>query len=347
VLIYVFDSNSEMSKYFELKNNFFDYKHDFTASSFLNNKNYNFTPTLSLNAVKLFQKVNTASKKLEDEFDIMSGIKEYQIGKGKPPQIAEDKELRRFNASFKKDDSFVKEVRGKHVQRYSLDWEQEYVSYGKWLAEPRNPNYFKGKRFLMRQIPAKDSLVACFTNEEYVVDQSAYVIKPKDGVEINQGLLGILNSKLIFWYYRNENNEFDNLFPKIKAKEIRNLPIVNRDYKCLNEKVVQIGNNTNELREIGTAVSNLILSKFEIEKLTNKLQNWHELEFKDFLKELKKAKVQLSLSDEAEWMQYFNEQKQKAQELKAEIEKTDKQIDGLVYELYGLTEEEIKIVEQA
>ncbi|MGE0560570.1 MAG: TaqI-like C-terminal specificity domain-containing protein [Flavobacteriales bacterium] len=345
VLIYVFDSNSEMSKYFELKNNFFDYKHDFITSSFLNNKNYNFTPTLSLNAVKLFQKVNTTSKKLEDEFDIMSGIKEYQTGKGKPPQIAEDKELRRFNASYKKDDSFVKEVRGKHVQRYSLDWEQEYVSYGKWLAEPRNPNYFKGKRFLMRQIPAKDSLVACFTNEEYVVDQSAYVIKPKDGVEINQGLLGILNSKLIFWYYRNENNEFDNLFPKIKAKEIRNLPIVNRDYKCLNEKVVQIGNNTNELREISTAVSNLILSKFEIEKLTNKLQNWYELEFAAFLKELKKAKVQLSLSEEAEWMQYFNEQKQKAQTLKSEINRVDAEIDKMVYELYGLNEEEIKIVE--
>jgi hypothetical protein len=31
--------------------------------------------------------------------------------------------------------------------------------------------------------------------------------------------------------------------------------------------------------------------------------------------------------------------------LKAEIEKTDKEIDQEVYELYGLTKEEIKIVE--
>ena len=29
-----------------------------------------------------------------------------------------------------------------------------------------------------------------------------------------------------------------------------------------------------------------------------------------------------------------------------QIEATDRQIDGLVYELYGLTEEEIKIVEE-
>jgi len=33
--------------------------------------------------------------------------------------------------------------------------------------------------------------------------------------------------------------------------------------------------------------------------------------------------------------------------LQRKIEATDKQIDRLVYELYGLTEEEIKIVEEA
>ena len=41
----------------------------------------------------------------------------------------------------------------------------------------------------------------------------------------------------------------------------------------------------------------------------------------------------------------FNEQKQKAQSLNAEIDRTDKEIDRMVYELYGLTEEEISIVE--
>ncbi len=50
---------------------------------------------------------------------------------------------------------------------------------------------------------------------------------------------------------------------------------------------------------------------------------------------------------QAEWMQYFNEQKLKAETLKAEIDKTDRQIDAMVFELYGLTDEEIKIVEEA
>jgi len=79
--------------------------------------------------------------------------------------------------------------------------------------------------------------------------------------------------------------------------------------------------------------------------LSRKLRNWHELEFGDFLKELKKKKIKLALSEEAEWMQYFNEQKKKAQALQSDIEKTDRAIDQMVYELYGLTKVEIQIVE--
>lgn len=63
------------------------------------------------------------------------------------------------------------------------------------------------------------------------------------------------------------------------------------------------------------------------------------------LEELTKVKVKLTLSEEAEWMAYFNEQKSIAQALQAEITHLDREIDALVYELYGLTEEEVKVVE--
>ena len=65
------------------------------------------------------------------------------------------------------------------------------------------------------------------------------------------------------------------------------------------------------------------------------------------MKELKKQKVKLNLSEESEWMQYFNEQKQKANELQTQITQTDREIDRMVYDLYGLTDEEIKIVEES
>ena len=53
----------------------------------------------------------------------------------------------------------------------------------------------------------------------------------------------------------------------------------------------------------------------------------------------------MGLSDEAEWEDYFEAEKAKAQAIKAVIDQTDKEIDRMVYELYELTEEEIAIVE--
>jgi aspartate aminotransferase len=50
--------------------------------------------------------------------------------------------------------------------------------------------------------------------------------------------------------------------------------------------------------------------------------------------------------EKEDWYERFNRLKSEAQILKAEIDKTDAEIDAMVYELYGLSEEEIKIVEE-
>ena len=105
-----------------------------------------------------------------------------------------------------------------------------------------------------------------------------------------------------------------------------------------------------ELKNINLTTSNLLQllqTKFNLEKPSTKLEQWPSLDFKGFLSELKKAKVVMGLSEEAEWMAYFNAQKQKANALQAEIDRLDKEIDAMVYQLYGLTPEEIAIVENA
>ena len=76
------------------------------------------------------------------------------------------------------------------------------------------------------------------------------------------------------------------------------------------------------------------------------------MEFGEFIKELNKAIKSkgvkpLGKLDEMEWMEVFETKKAEAQALKAQIDKTDKEIDRMVYELYGLSEEEIAIVENS
>jgi len=93
-------------------------------------------------------------------------------------------------------------------------------------------------------------------------------------------------------------------------------------------------------------------SQFQLEKLSRKLQNWYTLEFSEFIKELNKAiksnkQEKLTKLQEMEWMEVFEVKKAEAQTILAQIDQTDKEIDQMVYELYGLTEDEIKIVENS
>ena len=84
---------------------------------------------------------------------------------------------------------------------------------------------------------------------------------------------------------------------------------------------------------------------FDGVKVTNSLETFDSLQFTDFLKELKKQKIKLTLPQQDEWEDYFGQYKSECNSLSEQIAETGRKIDGMVYELYGLTEEEIKVVE--
>jgi hypothetical protein len=100
-----------------------------------------------------------------------------------------------------------------------------------------------------------------------------------------------------------------------------------------------------ELDKLFDSFIQLVSSKYGIKEDRKFISDWYELDFKQFIAELKKKKVVLSLSEEAEWMSYFNEKKAEAQELKAKIDATDNEIDLMVYKLYDLTYDEVLIVD--
>jgi len=93
------------------------------------------------------------------------------------------------------------------------------------------------------------------------------------------------------------------------------------------------------------------LSRYDIKKPSNKLNSFWVLSFEDFKKEAKRiAKLKFKTSLEEKqfdeyWADDFEETKKELVDLKQKIDDTDEKIDQLVYEIYGLTDEEIKIVE--
>lgn len=88
-----------------------------------------------------------------------------------------------------------------------------------------------------------------------------------------------------------------------------------------------------------------LTENFEGIKITTALQTFDKLTFAEFVAELKKQKIKLTLVQQDEWEEYFGQYADACRQLTDQIATTDKEIDTLVYQLYGLTEEEIKIVE--
>jgi uncharacterized protein YdcH (DUF465 family) len=100
-----------------------------------------------------------------------------------------------------------------------------------------------------------------------------------------------------------------------------------------------------ELQQIKNKFLDLLQADFNLEKISNKLQNWHELKWSELTSELKKQKIELKGELKEDWKERFDRLKVKAVEIMNLINTTDRKIDLMVYELYGLTEEEIRIVE--
>jgi len=160
-------------------------------------------------------------------------------------------------------------------------------------------------------------------------------------------LIAILNSKVVEFFMHSISTKKQGGYYSYLNRFLEQIPIPNTINDEIANKSKQYEAILVKFEDVKQRYLEHLEHKYDGSLFSSRIQNWPSLDFKGFLKELKKAKVQLSLSEEAEWMQYFNEQKQKVEELKLEKEQLDKEIDQMVYELYGLTEDEIGIVEKA
>jgi len=161
----------------------------------------------------------------------------------------------------------------------------------------------------------------------------------------DKGLLAILNSKMGWWLITKYCTQIQNGCQLI-WKYFGQIPIATTN-EDLAMKADQMLSLNKQFQETSQKFQRNLQREFNLEKLSGKLENWFETTFNDFLKELEKSKVKLTLSQKSEWEDYFLQEQKKALDIKHQIEKIDKEIDRMVYELYGLTEEEIKIVEEA
>jgi len=249
----------------------------------------------------ILDKIERQAKGLGELCTVSTGLKAYQIGKGKPSQTQREKANRVFHNIKPINKTYGRYLNGIDVRRYQIEWSGTYLSYGDWLAEPRKSVPFKGPRILVRQIPSKPPYLVhgIFTDEQFYNDiNSMVVFSPTSEYSLNY-FLGLINSRLLsFWFQKMYDKLQRKIFPQFKVKELGSFPVRPINFsdpadKARHNRMVRLVESMLELHKYKATV--------KIQALQNQIQR--------------------------------------------QIIATDRQVDELVYELYGLTPDEIAVVE--
>jgi len=180
---------------------------------------------LSAEEKKLVAKVLGKSQALSSYLEINVGVKPYQAGKGTPVQTKRIVETRPFDSTRKESDLYRKYLRGRDIGRYVIaPLEERFIKYGVWLAEPRPAaNFDAFEKIFMRQ--TGDKLVAALDSNQLLCLNNMHVLVPTSRAVDLRVLLGIVNSRLLNWFYRTANPEVGEALAEVKRTHVAGLPI--------------------------------------------------------------------------------------------------------------------------
>lgn len=239
-------------------------------------------------------------------------------------------------------DWFKRLIDWKHIKKYILKWWWEYLDYSlDRIHSCKSTEIFTQPKILFRRVWG--SLVATYDEDNFFALNTLVVITPKADLRL-KFLLSIFNSKLLNYCYVNLFKSSKTVFSEIQARSVGRLPIPKAslsEQQPFIEKTELMLFLNRDLQDKSDSFIKNIQAKYNVLKVALKLEKWWELDFAEFLKE---TKISIPLTEQEELMQYFDARRGEVQAIDSEIRKTDAEIDTMVFNLYGLTEEERGIV---
>ena len=219
------------------------------------------------------------------------------------------------------------------------------VDENEWykLIRYGNINLFKKRKILFPAICKNNKF--CIS-EKYEGFSGGSVFAITSETTSLEYLLGIFNSKLMQTYLHSVTSLKKGGYHSYSSKSINNCPIVlnNGVLEKEVEKIVDVNENiNNEIK----GFLNWLQGEYKINKLSQKLEKYYELTFEEFLEETRKKKVDTKKRAIRENLEEeFNNSLKIIKPLQTEIQEIENEINQKVYELYELTEEEIRIIEE-
>ena len=212
-----------------------------------------------------------------------------------------------------------------NVAYYSL-FEKEKIIYSEITPEPR----------------------FYYDDEKHYMEATGFILSSST---LNlKYFLSLLNSKLLFWYFKDIGYNLGGKGFRYKKIFIEQLPIKftnkNIELELINLVDIILDLNKTFVNEINN-FHNILFEDFNMFKISNKLENYNVLDLNDFLKEIRKYGINVpnNLMKE-KIISEFTLSCNRLKEINFQIEETEKKLNNLVYNIYCLNDAEIKIIEE-
>lgn len=375
-----FENNPKPFKAMNLKD---DKLSEIEISNFIENKNNFFNVALKENSVFALVDDNIAkiNQKIDGNHKPLREI--LKIGKGMETAANEvfcfDYYPKKFPKEFIK-----KRMCGEIIEKYNLLSKDEYILYFEnvenfadlplSIQEHLNKNkeklsnratvknegriWWKFSRPMHKEfynLPKIWCSYRCKSNK-FVLDESSdfigltntTVIFGTDPEISLKYILCLLNSSTLNFRYKSIGKQTGSGVYEYFENGVGNLPIV----IATKELQKQLADFADEMIRLNAEISSLsndfftILraNNYEIAKIPTALNEFYNLDFKEFLK---LTKLKIDMSKQGDLLKFFNEYKQQCQTLNKQIVKTESKINQAVYKLYELNDDEIKMIENS
>ena len=340
---------------------------DFNLIEKLNSKNIDFVPLSSLGRAYIgdltgmdeaFVLTKTQAKSLGLEQDLLlpyayRGNEVTRFGRVEPeavviyPYTRGDKgeavlmEEVYFKEHYPKTYTYLETFKPSLQKR--LDSRKIYATGSRWFRHLRPGSflYIEPRKLIFKGIDVVSTVATLDENTAFNGANCPAIIITNNDYSFEY-IASILNSRLVTQYLNSISPKKLGGYYRYSATNISRVPII----KPTDDTLHRLSNIAFSLKKKHTEKShqflNVIQAEYDVEKLSPKLNRWWQFDFTHFTKCLK---VKLSLAQKSELIQLFEKYKTDCIELEAQIQKTDQEIDKLVYSVYGLTQKEIAIIE--
>ena len=133
---------------------------------------------------------------------------------------------------------YYKFLDGRNIQKYSIQWSGLYLDYNvERIHSCKRKDIFEcPEKLFFRRVSA--NLLAAYDDEQYFALNTLVVITPKvKGVKLKY-ILGLFNSKLLNYIYKNKFKSTKTVFSEIQARSVAKLPVRIEEKYLSNDKKI-------------------------------------------------------------------------------------------------------------